>query len=112
MAKNLLDGLLKNVNNVSRMVDTVNRTKNNIKRTVGVSGAKSGSGLFNRKQKNQAEDATSWKCACGASNTTAFCGGCGKPAPAELECPNCKWTRPAENSNLKFCGNCGTQLEE
>jgi ssDNA-binding Zn-finger/Zn-ribbon topoisomerase 1 len=26
-------------------------------------------------------------------------------------CPNCNWERPPENSDLKFCGNCGTQLE-
>lgn len=50
--------------------------------------------------------ADSWVCSCGTSNTTKFCGGCGKPAP-KAEAP-AGWVCSCGTENTtKFCGNCG-----
>jgi len=106
-----LGGLLKGVSDITGAVNNANRTANSakragqdVKKTVGTLGKKKDG------QKAQAKDAP-WTCECGVANTTKFCAGCGKPAPAPLKCPKCKWVRPVENSSLKFCGNCGAQLE-
>ena len=49
--------------------------------------------------------AGSWKCACGAENTSKFCVECGKPKPeAAWKCPQCG----AENRG-KFCSECGAK---
>ena len=46
-----------------------------------------------------------WKCTCGANNTSKFCSECG--APKEKKCPKCN----AVNSNeAKFCSECGEKL--
>ncbi|MCL2097087.1 MAG: hypothetical protein FWH10_09350 [Oscillospiraceae bacterium] len=104
-----LGGLLKSINNATRTVNSVKNTANNVKRTAGsITGNKNAKPS---KQQKQGKDAA-WDCECGVKNTTKFCGGCGKSAPTELACPKCKWKRPLENSGMKFCGNCGAQLEE
>jgi len=103
--KGALGGLLKTVNETTRTVNNVKSTTNSVKNIVG--------GNNRAKQGKQSEKKdVSWTCECGLTNTTKFCGGCGKPAPAALVCPKCKWKRPVENSSQKFCGNCGTKLED
>ena len=50
-------------------------------------------------------EANGWKCACGATNTGAFCASCGtkKPEP---------WTCSCGAQNMtKFCANCGASKE-
>lgn len=47
--------------------------------------------------------ADSWKCSCGASNTTKFCTECGKPKPSADG-----WTCSCGAVNKgKFCSECG-----
>lgn len=47
----------------------------------------------------------SWKCSCGATNSSKFCSECGKPK--EKKCPKCNTV----NSNeAKFCAECGEKL--
>lgn len=48
-----------------------------------------------------------WTCECGTTNTTPFCGGCGKPKPVRWFCPNC-----GKENNSKFCVGCGTPKPE
>ena len=102
-----LSGILKDVNDTTRTVNSVKNTTKNVKKTACVGNKKNTS----QAQKNQVKE-VSWVCDCGITSTTKFCSGCGKPAPTELVCPKCKWKRPLDKSDLKFCGNCGTQLEE
>ena len=53
--------------------------------------------------------ADSWVCSCGTSNTTKFCGGCGKPKPQPAN-PD-SWVCECGTSNItKFCGNCGKPM--
>lgn len=62
--------------------------------------------LFNmglQQQANQ-QQADTWKCSCGSSNTGKFCANCGKEKPA----PNGEWKCSCGTSNSgKFCANCG-----
>ena len=49
--------------------------------------------------------ANGWKCACGATNTGAFCSSCGAKKPEA-------WTCECGASNTgKFCANCGKSKE-
>ena len=98
----------KAVNNAKYTANSVKSAGQDIKKAVGIGSKKPDA----QTQPQNQGDTVSWVCACGVTNTGKFCGGCGKPAPAELICPQCQWVRPPENSNLKFCGNCGTRLEE
>lgn len=51
------------------------------------------------------DGANSWKCTCGATNSSKFCSECGKPK--EKKCPKCNTI----NSNeAKFCAECGEKL--
>ena len=56
------------------------------------------------------ENADSWSCVCGASNTGKFCAECGKPKPAGAKtyrCDKCGW-KPADPSKPpRFCPECG-----
>ncbi|MCL1991767.1 MAG: hypothetical protein FWG66_02330 [Spirochaetes bacterium] len=118
MSKNKgLGGIIRSVTNATRTVNDATRAANNVSRTANnLSRGAGGQRAAGQPAANQpAADAPaddSWACVCGMSNTTKFCGGCGKPAPAALQCPSCQWERPAENSSLKFCGNCGAKMEE
>jgi hypothetical protein len=114
--KNGLEGLPSGISNATKTINEVKRSAGSIKRTVedvkrssNVGGKNDGA---EKKLLNQEKD-ISWVCECGITNKTKFCGGCGKPAPVEMKmiCPKCKWERPLENSTMKFCGNCGAQLE-
>jgi hypothetical protein len=114
--KNNLEGLLNDISNVTKTINAVKRSTGSVKRTVenvkrssNVGGKNDG---VEKKSLNQEKD-ISWACECGMTNKTKFCGGCGKPVPTEMKmiCPKCKWERPLENSTMKFCGNCGAQLE-
>jgi len=107
-----LGGLLKSIGNVTRSVNDATRTANNVKRTTQDVKRTTGIGASKKPAPAKAGKDAPWTCGCGVANTTKFCGGCGKPAPAPLKCPKCKWVRPVENTSLKFCGNCGTRLEE
>jgi NADH pyrophosphatase NudC (nudix superfamily) len=120
-----LNGLLKLITDITKSVAKAKRTANrvkragtvkragqNIKKAVGGGGKKPDVRPLPQTQPQNQANAVSWVCACGVTNTGKFCGGCGKPAPAELICPQCRWVRPPESSNLKFCGNCGARLEE
>jgi len=111
MANKGLGGFLQDIGNTTRAVNDTTKTVNNVKQTTqGVSRAVGGGGI-KLPTLGKKKD-TSWTCECGLTNTAKFCGGCGKPAPTELKCPKCKWKRPIEKSNLKFCEKCGTKLEE
>jgi len=107
-----IGGLLKSITNVTRTVNDATRTAKNVKSTTQDVSRTVGIGVNKNPKPVKPKKDDSWTCGCGVTNTTKFCGGCGKPAPAPLKCPKCKWVRPAENSSMKFCGNCGTQLEE
>ena len=51
------------------------------------------------------QQANSWKCACGATSTGAFCANCGSKKPEA-------WTCSCGTQNTgKFCANCGTSKE-
>ena len=51
-----------------------------------------------------------WKCECGALNNTKFCTQCGKAQPSPADqikfCPNCGH----ELNGAKFCPECGTKI--
>ena len=98
-----LGGLLRGVNNLTRSVNSVNQTANTVRRTT----ANSKNAVNSNKKQNDQDDA--WLCECGMSCKTNFCGGCGKPAPAELQCSNCG--EKIENTSQKFCAGCGTKLD-
>ena len=51
--------------------------------------------------------AGSWKCACGAENSGKFCSNCGKPKPA-AKCAKCGWEAPDPADPPKFCPECGS----
>ena len=105
-------GLIRTINDVSRAANNVNRTKNNVKRMVGASKTANPPKGVAVPAGKAAPDPNVWTCVCGTSNTTKFCGSCGKAAPAEVACPNCGWKRPAGNSDIKFCGECGAKFPE
>ncbi len=48
--------------------------------------------------------AGTWKCTCGAENTTKFCSNCGTPKPTGWVCANCGSTNQG-----KFCTECGAK---
>lgn len=51
-----------------------------------------------------------WKCSCGAMNDGKFCKSCGKERNAVVSvCKKCGWS--SDDSNVKFCPNCGNNLE-
>lgn len=55
-----------------------------------------------------AQNADSWKCSCGASNTTKFCTECGKPKPSADG-----WSCSCGAVNKgKFCSECGKPKPE
>ena len=103
-SKGGLGALLKTVNDTTRAVNNVQRTTKSVKQTVS-----------SKRPVNQAKpakpDKNTWTCACGTSNTTKFCGGCGKAMPTEVTCASCGWKRSLENSGMKFCGECGAAFE-
>ena len=41
-----------------------------------------------------------------------FCPNCGKPKPAKRICPKCEFVFPDELKGMKFCPNCGNNMEE
>ena len=56
----------------------------------------------------QAVDANSWRCSCGAVSTGKFCPECGAPRPA-----GAGWTCTCGTVNTgKFCQNCGAKRPE
>ena len=56
----------------------------------------------------QAVDANSWRCSCGAVSTGKFCPECGAPRPA-----GAGWTCTCGTVNTgKFCQNCGAKKTE
>ena len=115
-SKDGLGGLLKFVNDATKTVNDVKRTADSVKRAFGGNSSSAAS-------KNQAQPAANtapaaagasgWICACGTSNTTKFCGGCGKALPAATPsaCPKCGKKRPKESDGMKFCGECGTKFK-
>jgi hypothetical protein len=127
MAKKIgLDGILKGINEASKKVNEVKRAANTVKKTS--SNLKQPASFSSNQQSTARLDSTakldnaqvipgdqqassSWVCECGTVNATRFCGGCGKSASVDMVCSKCQWKRPPESSNLKFCGNCGNQLE-
>lgn len=54
-----------------------------------------------------------WTCACGKVNEGNFCSDCGAKRPAakkKLVCDKCGWT--GEDTNTRFCPNCGDPVTE
>lgn len=58
---------------------------------------------LNQSQNMQSNN--SWKCSCGATNTSKFCSECGKPK--EKKCPKCN---TVNTNDAKFCSECGEKL--
>lgn len=73
-------------------------------------GGMNANSLYQMGQQNPAPAvpapaANSWKCNCGAENTSKFCAECGAPKPADgWSCPTCG----AVNKG-KFCTECGAK---
>jgi membrane protease subunit (stomatin/prohibitin family) len=109
--KNALSGILNKVNDATRTINNVQRTTTNVQRTTDSVKRSVGGNKPNKQSRSATPDKNAWTCMCGTTNTTKFCGGCGKGAPAEVACVECGWKRPPENSSMKFCGECGTAFE-
>ena len=62
--------------------------------------------LYKLNQEKNTNNADTWTCACGATNTGKFCSECGKAKPSNT-CPNCNHEL---EGNPKFCPNCGKAL--
>lgn len=54
---------------------------------------------------NEQQTPNTWKCSCGANNTSKFCSECG--APKEKKCPKCG---KVNSNNAKFCSECGEKI--
>lgn len=62
----------------------------------------------NSQPAQNTQSADSWKCSCGASNTTKFCTECGKPKPSADG-----WSCSCGAVNKgKFCSECGKPKPE
>ncbi len=60
------------------------------------------------KQKPQ-QNSGGWTCSCGATNKGKFCSECGKPMPSGTKCSKCGYElQPGQSS--KFCPECGNKL--
>lgn len=55
------------------------------------------------------EAPTSWTCSCGHVNKGKFCTACGSKRPAVYRCPACGWT---SDTPAKFCQECGTKIPQ
>jgi len=91
-----LNNITKNLNKVNRTIATASRTQNT------VSNMKN---RINKAQQSRAQTRAkelTWKCGCGQTNQSAFCGGCGK---APTTCPNCNIM-----VDTQFCPDCGTPV--
>ncbi|MBQ8923865.1 MAG: SPFH domain-containing protein [Lachnospiraceae bacterium] len=66
------------------------------------------------KPSKSATDANedTWVCECGMTNYMSFCPKCGKPKPKDTKCPKCSFIFPKELQGMKFCPNCGNNMEE
>lgn len=69
-----------------------------------VFGGMVGNNPMNQGQ-NEMQTPETWKCSCGASNTSKFCSECG--SPKEKKCPKCE---KVNSSSAKFCAECGEKL--
>jgi len=93
-----LNNLNKTLTKVNRTLATVSRTQNTVR---NVSNQADRSRRQRTQKANERAADNAWKCSCGQSNQTNFCGGCGS-APAV--CPNCDII-----VDSKFCPDCGTE---
>ena len=84
-----LNNFNKTLNKVNRTATTVNRTQNTVRNVNNQI----------QRQQNQRMREQTWKCACGQSNQSRFCGSCGKPPTV---CPNCNII-----VSTQFCPDCG-----
>lgn len=57
-------------------------------------------------------DGNTWICDCGRINTLRFCPQCGKAKPEKRKCPKCDFVFSDELCGMKFCPNCGNNVEE
>ncbi len=98
------------------MVDAANNANGAMTGFIGLNYAQTAGGVNANAlyqtaaaQQPAAPAADSWKCACGAVNTTPFCSSCGakKPAPAGAW----KCACGAENTT-PFCASCGAKKPE
>lgn len=68
------------------------------------------------QQPNMQMNQESWRCSCGALNTTKFCQECGQSKPAVqqtagIRCDKCGW-RPVNMDQIpKFCPECGDPID-
>lgn len=68
-------------------------------------------GAQQQAQQPAAQTANTWKCSCGADNTSKFCQNCGAKQPEPKVANNWKCTCGEDNTS-KFCQNCGTKQPE
>lgn len=57
------------------------------------------------------DKANLWICECGMKNNMFFCPKCGKKKPEETKCPKCNFVFTKELRGMKFCPNCGNNME-
>ena len=72
-------------------------------------GASNTGKFCNECGKPKPQQSDGWKCECGTVNKGKFCSECGKPMPSKAKCSKCGF-EPSEGQSPKFCPNCGNKL--
>ena len=73
-------------------------------------GATNTGKFCNECGKQKPQQSNGWKCSCGATNTGKFCSECGKAVPTSNKCSQCGYElQPGQSS--KFCPECGNKLQ-
>lgn len=67
--------------------------------------------LMRETQPIENDENNIWECECGMKNTMLFCPKCGKQKQEKRTCPKCKFIFPDELRGMRFCPNCGNDME-